>query len=44
MKDAVTRFLNSKRNKNLAESTIEKLKTIFEKQFLSWATLGARLF
>jgi integrase/recombinase XerD len=23
---------------NLAESTVEKLKTIFEKQFLSWAT------
>jgi integrase/recombinase XerD len=38
VKDAVTRFLNSKRNENLAESTIEKLKTIFEKQFLSWAT------
>jgi integrase/recombinase XerD len=38
VKDAVTRFLNSKRNENLAESTVEKLKTIFEKQFLSWAT------
>jgi hypothetical protein len=38
VKDAVTRFLNSKRNENLAEATIEKLKTIFEKQFLSWAT------
>jgi integrase/recombinase XerD len=38
VKDAITRFLNSKRNENLAESTLDKLKTIFEKQFLSWAT------
>jgi integrase len=38
VKDAVARFLNSKRNENLAESTIDKLETIFEKQFLSWAT------
>jgi integrase/recombinase XerD len=37
VKDAVARFLNSKRNENLAESTLDKLKTIFEKQFLSWA-------
>ena len=32
------RFLKSKRNENLADSTIDKLKTIFERQFLSWAT------
>jgi len=38
VKDAITRFLNSKRNENLAESTLDKLKTIFEKQFLSWAS------
>jgi len=38
VKDAVMRFLKSKRNENLADSTIDKLKTIFEKQFLSWAT------
>jgi integrase/recombinase XerD len=37
-KDAVSRFISSKRNENLAESTLDKLKTIFEKQFLSWAT------
>ena len=36
--DAVSRFLSSKRNENLAESTLDKLETIFEKQFLSWAT------
>jgi integrase/recombinase XerD len=42
VKGAVARFLNSKRNENLAESTLDKLKTIFEKQFLSWAT-AARL-
>jgi len=36
--DAIKRFLNSKRNENLAESTLDKLKTIFEKQFLSWAS------
>jgi integrase len=34
---AITRFLASKRNENLAESTIEKLTTIFKKQFLTWA-------
>ncbi len=38
VKDAVARFINSKRNENLAESTLDTLKTIFEKQFLSWAT------
>jgi len=38
VKDAVSRFISSKRNENLAESTLGKLKTIFEKQFLSWAT------
>ncbi len=42
VKEAIARFLNSKRNENLAESTIDKLETIFEKQFLSWAT-AARL-
>jgi hypothetical protein len=34
----VSRFLNSKRNQNLADSTLDKLTTIFEKQFLAWAT------
>src|SRR5689334_14550159 len=38
VKDAITRFLNSKRNENLAESTLDKLKTMFAKQFLSWST------
>ncbi len=38
VKDAVKRFLASKRNENLADSTLDKLKTIFEKQFLAWAT------
>lgn len=38
VKDAVSRFISSKRNENLAESTLGKLKTIFEKQFLAWAT------
>ena len=38
VKDAVARFLNSKRNENLADSTLDKLTTIFEKQFLGWAT------
>ena len=37
VKEAVTRFLNSKRNENLADSTVDKLTTIFEKQFLGWA-------
>ena len=32
------RFLASKRNENLADSTLDKLMTIFEKQFLAWAT------
>src|SRR3974390_1690539 len=40
VKDAVGRFLKSKRNENLADSTIDKLKTIFEKQVLSWASEG----
>jgi len=30
VKDAVSRFISSKRNENLAESTLDKLKTIFE--------------
>ena len=30
IKAAVARFLSSKKNENLAESTLEKLKTIFE--------------
>jgi integrase len=38
VKDAVKRFLASKRTENLADSTLDKLKTIFEKQFLAWAT------
>jgi len=37
IEDAVDRFLGSKRNENLAESTMGKLTTIFEKQFLGWA-------
>jgi integrase/recombinase XerD len=37
IKDGVTRFLKSKRNENLADSTLDKLTTIFEKQFLGWA-------
>lgn len=40
VKDAVARFLKTKRNENLADSTLDKLKTIFEKQFLAWATFG----
>jgi hypothetical protein len=31
VKDAVARFLNSNRNENLADSTLDKLTTIFEK-------------
>ena len=38
VKEAVARFLSSKRNENLADSTIDKLTTIFEKQFLGWTT------
>ena len=38
VKEAVARFLNSKRNENLADSTLDKLTTIFEKQFLAWDT------
>lgn len=38
VKDGVGRFLNSKRNENLADSTLDKLTTIFEKQFLAWGT------
>ena len=41
VESAVTRFLTSKRNENLAESTLDKLETIFEKQLVAWAT-GAR--
>ncbi len=33
VKEAISRFISSKRNENLAESTLDKLKTIFEKQF-----------
>jgi integrase/recombinase XerD len=40
IKEAVARFLASKRNENLAESTLDKLTTIFEKQFVAWATAG----
>jgi integrase/recombinase XerD len=38
VQEAVSRFLNSKRNENLADSILDKLTTIFEKQFLAWAT------
>ncbi len=38
VKEAVARFLSSKRNENLADSTLDKLTTIFEKQFLGWTT------
>jgi integrase/recombinase XerD len=31
------RFCTAASNENLAESTLDKLKTIFEKQFLTWA-------
>jgi integrase/recombinase XerD len=37
VKEAVARFLNSKRNENLADSTLDKLTTIFEKQLLGWS-------
>jgi integrase/recombinase XerD len=38
VKESVARFLNSKRNENLADSTVDKLTTIFEKQFLAWTS------
>src|SRR5258708_36811263 len=38
VKEAVARFLSSKRNENLADSTLDKLTAIFEKQFLGWTT------
>jgi integrase/recombinase XerD len=34
---AVAKFLAAKRKENLAESTMSKLTTIFEKQMLTWA-------
>jgi integrase/recombinase XerD len=37
LKDAVDAFISAKKDEGLRESTIEKLKTIFEKQFLTWA-------
>jgi len=40
VKDTVMRFLKSKRNENLADSTIDKLKTIFEKQTRIHECLG----
>jgi len=40
VQEAVARFLASKRNENGAESTLDKLTTIFEKQFVGWATAG----
>ena len=41
MQNAVKRFLASKRTENLADSTLDKLTTIFEKQFLTWtASMG----
>src|ERR1700690_124417 len=36
VKVAVSRFLNNKRNDTLADSTLAKMTTIFEKQFLAW--------
>ena len=42
--DAVKRFLASKRNENLAESTLEKLTTIFQKQFLTWTNRVGLLY
>ena len=42
--DAIARFLASKRNENLADSTLDKLTTIFEKQFLGWATSAGLSF
>ena len=38
VQDAVKRFLASKRTENLADSTLDKLTTIFQKQFGGWAT------
>lgn len=35
--DAVRLFLEAKRKKFLAEATLKKLRTIFEKQLLAWA-------
>jgi hypothetical protein len=35
--NAVEKYLEAKRNKKLADSTIYKLRNIFESQFLSWA-------
>ena len=37
VQNAVKRFLASKRTENLADSTLDKLTTIFEKQFLGWS-------
>ena len=34
--DAVTKYLDGARARHLAEATITKLSTIFEKQFLAW--------
>ncbi len=42
--NAVARFLASKRNENLAESTLDKLATIFSKQFLGWSTSAGLTF
>ena len=38
VQDAVKRFLASKRTENLADSTLDKLTTIFQKQFGGWVT------
>ena len=37
LKDAVTKFLAAKKAENLADATISKLTTIFQKQLLAWA-------
>ncbi len=44
IQDAVTRFLTSKKNENLAESTLQKLDTIFRSQFLPWTKSSGLLY
>jgi integrase/recombinase XerD len=41
LEHAVHAFISAKRDEALRESTIEKLRTIFEKQFLIWAKAAA---
>jgi integrase/recombinase XerD len=42
--DTVDRYLEDKRQQNCAPDTITKLKTLFEKQFVTWATKKGRLY